>query len=1151
MPVIQKLIFHLIFLNKSKKLLLKEYLPNTSMLIILNQSFTCYIIIIKFQYGFKGVNFKKALNAFQKLSIPLPFKAIRVIFPLVFSCFWLYLPAQPMRAHTEPVIPTSVAPGNDITYDSLQTQSKQIGTRYLRGKWTTATLANDFLNIGSTPATVDAKGHIIIHPLTAACDIYQPNKLEVNNPTCLENWVFYVKMRLPVPNTTTCGIGIGLCSINSNIQNSFAFEIRNSSGTESKEYLNFFTQSGSIWQGRQPTNRKLKFADTDYIAMRVERANNIVKCTAWNLTVPGASIDTTYVYSYGAVAPFMANTGNFTIAGLGAQAEIDSISITSSDVKNAELMALGDSKTQGSNTSDPTKAWSYLLRKIYQNYAINAGGGDDCNSILARLNGELKDLAPKQVLLDIGTNDVNEGHSFATIMSQIRTIVKTLTGRGAKVFVHTEYQTFADLQPLRDSLYNAYNPTGQYVDTWGATMVPGALNADGIHPTDLGHSLIYQMILKSVLFANGTTVTTIDAPSATLTNASLVNYTINFASLVTGLTASNFSLTTTGITGASISSVVGSGIIDTLTVNTGTGDGTITLNLVNATGLSPGLSTPLPFVAQNLTIDKTAPVINISPPSFNSTHNRPVSYQVTYSDQNFKAATLTPADVILNATGNATGAISVAGSGNTFVVTISQITGTGSIGISLAARTSSDMAGNFAAASGPSATFSVSPFVSTDAVLSSIMINNAVLTPSFSPGVLSYSVTVPFTTKGVSVKPISNNSGAKIEVNSSPVISGITTSNIPLVPGANTIIIRVVAEDGITTSNYTITVNRMASANADLSALTISNGTLSPVFAAGTTSCSAAVDYSIPSINITPVLSDTSATLAINGVSASSGIISQSILLNTGENLISVVVTAQNNSIKKYTILVTRAIPAILMLPVTNFKLTVTGASCKGSDNGSVEITAAQSSNYIATISRTNLNNSYSFTNTQTIQNLAAGSYTICIAAAGQTGYEDCFNVVITEPQDISVYSTINADLNSVNLVLSGGTRYNISLNNTLYTTSNSNITLPLKTGNNNLLVTTDKLCQGQFQRLINLSGNIAPYPNPFLNNLNVNLGEYNIKNLKIEIHNLSNGMLVYAKTMVNQCGVLQLDLTAIRSGVYSLYVLTDESERVFKIQKQ
>src|SRR5690606_12402492 len=63
----------------------------------------------------------------------------------------------------------------------------------------------------------------------------------------------------------------------------------------------------------------------------------------------------------------------------------------------------------------------------------------------------------------------------------------------------------------------------------------------------------------------------------------------------------------------------------------------------------------------------------------------------------------------LNTTGTATGSVAVSGSGNaTRTVTISSITGDGTIGISIAANTASDAAGNQAGAAGPSTTFTVS-----------------------------------------------------------------------------------------------------------------------------------------------------------------------------------------------------------------------------------------------------------------------------------------------------------------------------------------------------------------------------------------------------------------------------------------------------------
>jgi Secretion system C-terminal sorting domain len=174
----------------------------------------------------------------------------------------------------------------------------------------------------------------------------------------------------------------------------------------------------------------------------------------------------------------------------------------------------------------------------------------------------------------------------------------------------------------------------------------------------------------------------------------------------------------------------------------------------------------------------------------------------------------------------------------------------------------------------------------------------------------------------------------------------------------------------------------------------------------------------------------------------------------------------------------------------------------------------------------------------------------VCITVAGQANYSQCYNVVVTEPQDLSVYSTINSD-NSLTLALTGGNQYNIQLNGVSYTTANSSITLPLVQGNNSLTITTDRLCQGTFQKVINGSGNITPYPVPFQNTLNINLGNANINNASIEIHNLSDGRVVYTKQYINQSGVLQLDVSNLDNGVYLLHLIIDNSDKIFKIIKK
>src|SRR6185503_17865892 len=73
----------------------------------------------------------------------------------------------------------------------------------------------------------------------------------------------------------------------------------------------------------------------------------------------------------------------------------------------------------------------------------------------------------------------------------------------------------------------------------------------------------------------------ISRASANPTCANSVNFTVTFSEAVFNVDVSDFTLVTSGLSGASVSSVSGSGAIRTVTVNTGTGSGTLGLNLVD------------------------------------------------------------------------------------------------------------------------------------------------------------------------------------------------------------------------------------------------------------------------------------------------------------------------------------------------------------------------------------------------------------------------------------------------------------------------------------------------------------------------------------------------------------------------------------------
>jgi hypothetical protein len=82
-----------------------------------------------------------------------------------------------------------------------------------------------------------------------------------------------------------------------------------------------------------------------------------------------------------------------------------------------------------------------------------------------------------------------------------------------------------------------------------------------------------------------------------------VNFTVAFSESVTGVNGSEFSLTTAGVSGASVTGVSGSDSVYTVTVNTGSGNGTIRLDISDSatiTDLAGNLLSNLPYTGDEI-----------------------------------------------------------------------------------------------------------------------------------------------------------------------------------------------------------------------------------------------------------------------------------------------------------------------------------------------------------------------------------------------------------------------------------------------------------------------------------------------------------------------------------------------------------------------
>lgn len=77
------------------------------------------------------------------------------------------------------------------------------------------------------------------------------------------------------------------------------------------------------------------------------------------------------------------------------------------------------------------------------------------------------------------------------------------------------------------------------------------------------------------------------------TNASSVDFTVTFSESVTGVDTGDFQLTTSGLSGAWITSRSGSGSVYNITVNTGSGEGTLRLDLIDNDTIINAYTIPL------------------------------------------------------------------------------------------------------------------------------------------------------------------------------------------------------------------------------------------------------------------------------------------------------------------------------------------------------------------------------------------------------------------------------------------------------------------------------------------------------------------------------------------------------------------------------
>jgi hypothetical protein len=232
---------------------------------------------------------------------------------------------------------------------------------------------------------------------------------------------------------------------------------------------------------------------------------------------------------------------------------------------------------------------------------------------------------------------------------------------------------------------------GDSVALWGDTVLVGVPGDDIEVNVDQGSVYFYDTL---------PVITAIRRIDRNPTQASSVRFAVAFSEDVTGVDTADFGLSTTGsLSGVEVASVSGCGAAYTVTVSTGTGNGTLHLDVPASALITDLVGHPLsglPYVdGETYTVDRAAPTvlaINRTEPS--PTHAPTVGFAVTFSED---VTGVDVSDFLPSTTGSVSGAAvtGVSGSGTTYTVTVSTAMGGGTLRLDAPASAAiSDLAGN-------------------------------------------------------------------------------------------------------------------------------------------------------------------------------------------------------------------------------------------------------------------------------------------------------------------------------------------------------------------------------------------------------------------------------------------------------------------------
>lgn len=303
-------------------------------------------------------------------------------------------------------------------------------------------------------------------------------------PTALENTVCTCRFTVSGTDATNGAVAMGLVSANSGSLRHYALvDLRNtaSKGNVLLFYNNAFDS--------QTTPSVIPFTNGDQIEIKLTKSLLVITWEVRNVTQASSTvtIGKTQTITYSTPPDSLNDVSYISIFNASGNIVFDYFNYSSTDYKYADLMFIGDSKTQGFYCGAKAARCSDLWAAAKNKVMINLGAQSDSLTHFLLLNPLITVMRPKKLIMHSISNDIRLGTWNATTQGYYASIVSNAQAFGCDVWHHNGIpETVLDLTPL--NTYQAANYPANRIVAAPPSWVAATDNvADGVHPNSTGN----------------------------------------------------------------------------------------------------------------------------------------------------------------------------------------------------------------------------------------------------------------------------------------------------------------------------------------------------------------------------------------------------------------------------------------------------------------------------------------------------------------------------------------------------------------------------------------------------------------------------------------------------------------------------------------